>query len=64
MAELIEALEGCARVLRDVDESHHDARIWAVVAAIERAVDELDGLSGEGDHEPEAAGQGHYAEFA
>ena len=55
MAEMIEALEGCISVLKDVDESNHDARIWTVMTTIERTVAELDRLCGERDYEPETA---------
>ncbi len=43
MAEEIEALQGCASILEGIDEERHDSRLWTVIAAIEKVVEELEG---------------------
>lgn len=42
MDEVLEVLEGCVAVLRDVDESSHDPRLWVVMEAIAAVMEKLD----------------------
>lgn len=39
---IIETLAGAIKVLENIDEDHHDARIQVVITALEKCVGELD----------------------
>lgn len=42
MDTIIETLTGAIKVLENIDEDHHDARIQVVITALEKCVGELD----------------------
>lgn len=39
---IIETLEGCVEVLKDVDEENHDSRLWVVISALNECITQLD----------------------
>ena len=49
LGEVIEALEGCVKVLAHVDEDHHDQRLAAVRAALRACVEPLEVIYNEED---------------
>lgn len=53
LAELLETIEGCVRVLDGVAEESNDSRLWAVMSALRYCVEQLDEMDNAQDSDGE-----------
>ena len=44
LAYLVAVVEGCACIAADMEEEHHDPRIWPIIAALNSCKSDLDEL--------------------